>query len=68
VDCGTLADRDGPQFSYISSRPVDWREGFAVQRYDKDGIRYPAELMRVCYGKKKRRAFWRGEVILERAL
>jgi hypothetical protein len=68
VDCGMVADRDGPQFSYISSRPVDWREGFAVQRYDRDGLRYPAELLRVVYAKEKRRAVFRGEVICERAL
>lgn len=68
VDCGMVADRDGPQFSYISSRPVDWREGFAVQRYDKDGLRYPAELLRVVYHRKKRRAVFRGKTVLERNL
>jgi hypothetical protein len=66
VDGGMLADRDGPQFSYISSRPTDWREGFAVQRVDKDGLRFPAELARVCYYKKERRLVFRGEVVCAR--
>lgn len=68
VDGGMLADRDGPQFGYVASRPVDWREGFAVQRYDKEGLRYPAELCRVIYSRKVKRAVWRGEVILERGI
>lgn len=66
VDCGMLAPRDGPQFAYISSRPTDWREGFAVQRYDGDGYRYPVELARVQYVKGRQRVVFRGEVILER--
>lgn len=66
VDGGMLADRDGPQFSYISSRPTDWREGFAVQRVDKDGLRYPAELARVIYHRKERRLVFRGEVVCAR--
>lgn len=66
VDGGMLADRDGPQFSYVSSRPTDWREGFAVQRVDKDGLRYPPELARVVYHRNKRRLVFRGEIILER--
>ena len=66
VDGGMLADRDGPQFSYVSSRPTDWREGFAVQRVDKDGLRFPAELARVIYHKKERRLIFRGEVICSR--
>lgn len=68
VDCGMLADRDGPQFAYTSSRPVDWREGFAVQRYDKDGWRYPAEVMRVKYSRRFKRAVWRGESLYEKKL
>ena len=66
VDGGMLADRDGPQFSYVSSRPTDWREGFAVQRVDRDGLRFPAELARVIYHKKERRLVFRGEVICAR--
>jgi hypothetical protein len=66
VDGGMIADRDGPQFSYVASKPTDWREGFAVQRVDKDGLRYPAELARVVYHKRFRRLVFRGEVILER--
>jgi len=66
VDGGMLADRDGPQFSYVSSRPTDWREGFAVQRVDRDGLRYPAELARVIYHRKERRLVFRGEVIAAR--
>lgn len=66
IDSGTLADKDGPQFSYVSSRPTDWREGFAIQRVDKDGLRYPAELAQVRYFKKERRLVFRGEVIASR--
>lgn len=66
IDCGMIARRDGPQFSYISSRPVDWREGFAVQRYDADGYRYPAELCRVQHLRKSSRCIFRGQVIAER--
>jgi hypothetical protein len=66
VDSGTLADRDGPQFSYVSSRPTDWREGFAVERYDRNGYRYPVELCRVQHVKGEARAVFRGEVVYSR--
>ncbi len=66
VDCGTLCERDGPQFSYLSSRPTDWREGFAVQRYDKNGYRYPVELCRVQHVKGEARAIFRGEAVFTR--
>lgn len=66
VDGGMLADRDGPQFTYTSSRPTNWREGFAVQRVDEAGLRYPAELCRVLYHRKERRLVFRGEVICAR--
>lgn len=68
VDCGMLADKDGPQFAYTSSRPTDWREGFAIQRYDKDGWRYPAELVRVKYSRKVKRCVFRGESLYEKKL
>lgn len=68
VDCGMLADKDGPQFAYTSSRPTDWREGFAVQRYDKDGWRYPAEVCRIKYSRKVKRAVFRGESLYEKKL
>jgi hypothetical protein len=68
VDSGMLADRDGPQFHYVSSRPTDWREGFAVQRCGKRGFRYPPDLARVMYAKDLRRSFFRGEIVCERAL
>ncbi len=66
VDCGTLADRNGPQFSYISSRPTDWREGFAVERYDENGYRFPVELCRVQHVKGEARAVFRGETVYAR--
>jgi hypothetical protein len=30
VDCGCIADVDGPQFSYLQGSPRDWRAGFAI--------------------------------------
>src|SRR6185437_10593527 len=27
IDGGMVADRDGPQFSYVASKPTDWRAG-----------------------------------------
>lgn len=66
IDCGMIARRDGPQFSYTTSRPVDWREGFAVQRYDKEGMRYPAELARVQYVRGGSRCVFRGKTVVER--
>jgi hypothetical protein len=68
VDSGMLADRDGPQFHYTSSRPTDWREGFAVQQCGKGGFRYAPDLARVMYAKDRRRSFFRGEIVCERAL
>jgi Calcineurin-like phosphoesterase len=66
VDAGMIADRDGVQFSYVAAKPTDWREGFAVQRFDKNGYRYPPELCRVQHINGKRRAVFRGEVVYER--
>lgn len=63
VDGGMIAPRTGPQFAYVSAKPTDWREGFAVQRYDKDGFRYPVELCRIQYIKDKPRAIFRGEIV-----
>lgn len=43
VDAGTLAEPKGRQFTgYTEASPVDWRSGFAVLRFDKDGrLMYP---------------------------
>ena len=61
IDCGTLADPDGPQFDYCEDSPRNWRSGFAVltirdgklllpelvQVWDEDHIQFRGELIRV---------------------
>lgn len=68
IDAGMLADRDHPAFAYAMDRPRDWRSGFVVVKFDKQGRRYPCEFVRVQWLKRSARAIWRGEVIVERAL
>jgi hypothetical protein len=68
IDAGCLADRDHAAFSYAMDRPKDWRSGFVAMRFDKEGRRFPAEFVRVIWGKKEARAVWRSEVIVQRAI
>lgn len=42
VNSGTLADPEGPQFSYAEDSPVDQRSGFAVMTYYKGLLLYPS--------------------------
>ena len=63
VDCGTLADIDGPQFSYTMDGPVNWRSGFAVLTFDKAGRLLPPELCEVQRFGKEQRAIFRGQVV-----
>jgi hypothetical protein len=63
VDCGTLADIDGPQFSYTMDGPVNWRSGFAVLTFDKAGRLLPPELCEVQRFGKEQRAVFRGGVV-----
>lgn len=66
VDCGTLADIDGPQFSYTLDGPVNWRSGFAVLTFDGKGRLLPPELCEVQRFATEQRAVFRGRVVAER--
>lgn len=45
IDCGTLADVDGPQFNdYMEAGPANWRSGFAVLTI-KNGVMLWPELI-----------------------
>lgn len=66
IDHGCLADPEGPQFSYRMSRPADWRSGFVVITFDKQGRMLPSEFCRVQWYKGYARAVFRGEVVFER--
>lgn len=46
VDTGTLAEPDGPQFSYAEDNPRNWRSGFVVLTYWKGQLLQP-ETVRV---------------------
>ena len=60
VDCGTLADPYGSQFTnYTEDNPVNWRSGFAVLVF-KDGKLLPPELVQVW---DENKITFRGEVI-----
>ena len=67
IDAGCLADVNAPAFSYAMDRPRDWRSGFAVMRFDKEGRRFPVDLCRVQNLKGKSRAIFRGEIVAERS-
>lgn len=58
VDTGTLAETDGPQFSYVEDNPVNWRSGFAVGTI-AGGKLLPPELCEVV---EEGKAFFRGRV------
>jgi hypothetical protein len=60
VDCGTLAEPDGPQFmDYTEDNPKNWRSGFAVLTF-KDGELLDPELVRV---RDENSVVFRGEII-----
>jgi hypothetical protein len=47
VDCGTLAEPDGPQFvDYLETNPVNWRSGFVLLTFHKGKLLDP-ETIRV---------------------
>jgi hypothetical protein len=56
IECGTLADIYGPQFSYTENNPVQWQQGFPVLTIDKNGLH--VELVQVINGKAR----FRGKV------
>lgn len=60
VDCGTLAEPDGPQFmDYTEDNPKNWRSGFAVLTF-KNGELLDPELVRV---RDEDTVVFRGEII-----
>ena len=66
IDHGCLADVDHAAFSYRMDRPADWRSGFVVMTFDKEGRHFPAEFCRVQVLRDRSRAVFRGEIVLER--
>jgi hypothetical protein len=66
IDHGCLADVDHAAFSYRMDRPADWRSGFVVMTFDKEGRHLPAEFLRIQYLRDRSRAVFRGEIVLER--
>lgn len=60
VDCGTLADPYGPQFTdYTEDNPVNWRSGFVVLTF-RGGVLLPPECV---YVMGKNKVAFRGEII-----
>lgn len=41
VDCGTLAEPYGEQFSYTEDNPVNWRSGFVVLTFHRGKLLWP---------------------------
>jgi hypothetical protein len=66
IDHGCLADVDHAAFAYRMDRPADWRSGFVVMTFDKEGRHLPAEFCRVQVLRDRSRAVFRGEIVLER--
>ena len=60
VSTGMLADPDDAQFRYAEDSPRPWCQGFAVLRYDDNGMLLPPELCEVVGGV----AYFRGEPVL----
>ena len=59
VDCGTMADPQGPQFNYAEANPRDWRQGFVVLTFHKGRLLWP-EVVHVL---NENEVEFRGEVI-----
>lgn len=60
VDCGTMADPYGPQFTdYTEDSPKNWREGFVILTFHKGKLLWPE----VVYVIEKDRVSFRGEII-----
>lgn len=59
VSTGMLADPMDAQFRYAEDNPRPWCQGFAVLRYDSEGMLMPPELCEVVNG----RAYFRGEPV-----
>jgi predicted phosphodiesterase len=55
VDCGTMAEPKGPQFTYVEAGPLNWASGFVVLTYRSGRLLEP-EIVAVDAGK----AWFRG--------
>ena len=55
VDCGTMAEPKGPQFTYVEAGPLNWASGFVVLTYHSGRLLEP-EIVAVDAGK----AWFRG--------
>jgi hypothetical protein len=62
VQDGTLAEPQGPQFSYGEDNPTQANSGFAVLTFDRDGSLFDPELCRVRDGV----AYFRGQRVAGR--
>lgn len=60
VSTGMLADPTDAQFRYAEDNPRPWAQGFAVLKYNEDGMLLPPELCEVING----RAYFRGGVVV----
>jgi hypothetical protein len=60
VDCGTLAEIDGPQFTYAELNPSNHRSGFAVLTFFNGQL-----LWRINYGPKDYVGRRGGDLIIE---
>lgn len=58
IDCGTMAEPQGPQFDYTEASPLNWASGFAVLTF-KDGYLTPPELCIIERGQ----AWFRGQTV-----
>ena len=45
VDCGTMADPDGPQFGYTEDGVINWRSGFVVLRIESGRLLCPQPVL-----------------------
>lgn len=63
IDTGTLADPNGPQFTYSEDAPTPHGEGFAVLNF-RDGRMQPPELVEVVDGA----AIFRGVPVTDKSL
>lgn len=59
VECGTMADPQGPQWSYCEDNPKNWCQGFVVLTFREDKLLWPE----VCHVIGPDAVEFRGEVI-----
>jgi hypothetical protein len=59
VDCGTLAEPHGPQFSYLEDNARNWRSGFIRLKFIEGRLMWPEQVHILDEG----RVEFRGEII-----